>query len=97
MPIYEFECPDTGERSEHFFHGSEAPGIGSEVEIEGRKWRRIPSLGAGKPRVWSREFVARSQALWHPDAPRHNDVGEAVFRSQREVDEFCAKTGQTYG
>lgn len=97
MPIYEFECPKTGERAEHFFHGSEAPSIGTEVDVDGRAWRRIPSLGTGSVRVWDREFTAKSQALWHPDAPRHNDEGEAVFRSQREVDEFCARTGQTYG
>lgn len=36
-------------------------------------------------------FTSKSLPRWHPDAPRHNEMGQPMFDGKREVDEFCAR------
>lgn len=95
MPLYEFMDEKTGDAIEIVYGMAEAPKIGAKVRKYGRTWTRVASQ-TSKSKVWSREFKAVSLQLNHPDAPRCDEDGTPVFRSQREVDEFCAKTGMVY-
>ena len=95
MPLYEFIDEKTGDGIELVYGMADAPKIGSKVRKYGRSWTRVASQ-TSKAKVWSRAFAAKSIELNHPDAPRVNSAGEAVFQSQREVDEFCARTGMVY-
>ena len=44
MPIYEFVNVETGDKEDVFFHSSNAPSIGDQIEHEGRTLRRSPSF-----------------------------------------------------
>ena len=95
MPEYEFRHEPTGDITTKFFSLAEMPRVGEKIKRYGRNWTRIYSIPQ-KPKVWSRTFVAKTIQLNHPDAPNTNAKGEACFSSDREVSEFCAKTGMSY-
>ena len=88
---------ETGEKAEFFYKAADMPGLDEVFEIEGQKYKRVVSVPAMKIH---NPVVCTSASKWHPDAPRHDDRGFAVFNSQKEQREFCknAKTasGDSY-
>lgn len=69
MPLYPFEDVETGARVEEFLSMSQAPEIGSVVEIDGRRLRRIVTavaVGQGAP---SRSSAGKKRSLHM--GPRH--------------------------
>ena len=98
MPIYSFKDSETGQTAERFYPLAEMPRIGDIVEEDGRKLVRI----VDQPRIVvskDHSFVARSLNRWDPDAPRHNEQGQPVFHSKKEVKEYVASQegDMTYG
>ncbi len=94
MPDYLFSTPSGG-TVEHFCSASEVPSIGEELEINGEMCVRLASYG--QPLVKRNiAFTSHQIDQWHPDAPRHNKHGEAVFHSRKEADEFGKKAGMEY-
>ena len=85
MPIYEFVNVETGDKEDVFFHSSNAPSIGDQIEHEGRMLRRAPSFildSAGIARKTHKyPYVSRS-------LPRNlggcdcNSKGQPVIKSQ---------------
>lgn len=62
MPIYEFIANDgTEEYLGHFMEYDDAPDIGATVEINGRKWTRIPSMPVAAVKNF-KPFVSYTQA-----------------------------------
>lgn len=94
MPEYLFEHEDGRQRTE-YYHMAYAPRCGTEVELEGEIWTRIPALGSVLAR---REvhFTGIQQAPWDPAAPRHDKHGMPQFNSRAEIREYEAKTDWKY-
>lgn len=57
-----------------------------------RTLKRLPSSGTAFRDKTFEPFVTRQVERFHPDAPRVNARGNAVFHSKSEVRDFCAKT-----
>jgi hypothetical protein len=98
MPIYSFKDSETGQTTERFYPLADMPNIGDTIEESGRKFVRIldrPHVAVSKDHC----FVARSLNRWDPDAPRHNEHGQPVFQSKKEVKEYVASQegDMTYG
>jgi hypothetical protein len=98
MPTYSFNDIETGQTVERFYSIDERPRIGDIVEESDRKFVRIldrPRVAVSKDHC----FVARSLNRWDPDAPRHNEHGQPVFQSKKEVKEYVASQegDMTYG
>lgn len=94
MPEYEFRTP-TGEIVTEFYLASEAPEPGDQVTINGVECTRIFSVpNPGATRDYT--HTAHSLPPWDPAAPRHDDHGQPVFVSRKEIDEYASKTGRIY-
>ena len=98
MPIYSFKAHNTDEVIEKYYPLDEMPRIGDIIEESGRKFVRIVDqcrVAVSKDHA----FVARSLNRWDPDAPRHNEQGQPVFHSKKEVTEYLASQegDMTYG
>lgn len=90
MPTYEFEDREGRYVALDLPIGT-APLIGTSRRIGGRVLTRIPSRPI-KPKVAPNVgFSSLSLPLNWPYAPRHNEKGEAVFHSKREVSESLAR------
>lgn len=98
MPIYSFKDSETSEVVEKFYPLDEMPRIGEAVEDKGRKLVRIVDQPRIAP-IRDHCFVARSLNRWDPAAPRHNEHGQPVFHSKKEVTEYVASQegDMTYG
>lgn len=94
MPIYEFEAKD-GEIHEEFFPMEDAPALGSWITRAKKRYQRIPTPWRAKARK-TRHFAAMSMDPWEPGAPRYDKDGAPCFTSQREVDEFVARSEGKY-
>lgn len=86
-PVWRYTDPDTGKlvvgeapRKTRDWSTGEAP----QFSVKGTEYLH----GQGYK-------VARQIPLHHPDAPRHDKMGRAVFRSEREELDFMRKTGAT--
>lgn len=97
MPIYEFESAD-GRRLERFYEMRRAPRVGKTIRVRGVEYRRVPSWESVTVRPKPDHAHVSSQiAGFHPAAPRHvGPLGKAAFANDREIREFCAKTGYAY-
>ena len=98
MPIYSFKDHETKEVVERYYSLEDMPRIGDVVEESDRKLVRIVDqcrVAVSKDHA----FVARSLNRWDPDAPRHNEHGQPVFHSKKEVTEYVASQegDMTYG
>ena len=98
MPIYSFKDSVTEEVLERYYPLADMPRIGDTVEENGRKFVRIVDL----PRIASvrdYHFTAKSLPRWDPAAPRHNEQGQPLFDSKKEVTEYVASQegDTTYG
>ena len=98
MPVYSFKDHESKEVVEKYYSLEDMPRIGDVVEESGRKFGRIvdqPRVAVSKDHC----FVARSLNRWDPDAPRHNEHGQPVFHSKKEVTEYVASQegDMTYG
>lgn len=92
--IYEFVDTQTGEGVEIVFPMGECPGIGDKILHDGREVERVFSMPAGIKVLGLqtfKPFASESMREWHPDAPRHDDRGRAVFQTRAEQDEFINK------
>lgn len=90
MPEYPFETQD-GQVIDLYFPMSEAPEIGSQIEVDGQKLTRLPpqlKVTTGKTYA----HVAQSLALWDPHAPHHTPEGKPYFNNKKEVMDYQAKT-----
>ena len=90
MPTYSFRAP-TGKIVELFYTMDEAPSIGQTVDVVGMKLVRIADLVHVDARQ-DKHFTASTLPKWDPNAPRHSADGKPQFASQREVDEYTAKS-----
>lgn len=90
MPTYSFKAP-SGKIVELFYTMDEAPSIGDEVDVVGMKLVRIPDRVQVDAKA-DKHFTSRSLPRWDANAPRHNSVGQPQFASQKEVDEYTAKS-----
>ena len=98
MPIYSFNDTETGQTIERYYPLAEMPHIGDAIEEDGRKFVRIvdqPRIAVSKDHC----FVSRSLNRWDPAAPRHNEHGQPVFHTKKEVNEYVASQegSMTYG
>lgn len=91
MPMYLFVTDDAEERFvEEFFHMKDAPEIGSTVEINGERCRRLPSVPLGLT-YKDKQFVSTQlpyNYTYHRG--KFNQRGECGFNSMREVRETVA-------
>jgi len=91
MPRYLFVTDDEEERFvEEFFHMAEAPELGSVIEINGVRCRRIPSLPIGVVQK-DRHFASVSlpqHYLYHRGQFAPN--GDCLFTSMKQVRETVA-------
>ena len=93
MPEYEFQLGD-GRVICEYFPMADAPGIGEVVEIRGQPATRILSQIRQTNRSYG--HTAHSLPPWDPRAPRHDEDGQPVFTSKKEIDEYAAKSGRVY-
>lgn len=93
MPEYEFRTAD-GRIVTEFLPMSEAPEIGSWRTVGGVRAQRIASVPRQTDRRY--EHVAHSLPPWDPRAPRHDEEGQPVFVSRKEIDEYAARSGKVY-
>jgi len=98
MPIYSFKDAETSNITERYYSLADMPRIGDVVEENGRKIVRIvdqPRVAVSKDHC----FVAKSLPRFDPSAPRHNEHGQPVFHSKKEVTEYVASQegDMTYG
>ena len=89
-PEYLFEN-GLGEQRSEYYDAAYAPRIGTQVELDGEIWTRIPAFGSVRARM-PVHFTSQQIEPWHPAAPRHNAHGEAQFQSRKEIRDFEAKT-----
>jgi hypothetical protein len=100
--IFSFEDVETGEVVELTYQIGKAPGIGAEIEHEGRKLVRIPDAPQvpaviGVTKRFTRHFVSESAPMWDKHAPRHDmdpnspTYGQPMFSGPKEVREHLAK------
>ena len=94
MPLYEFQDVETGQCSEVYLPMAQAPEIGSETVISGRKLRRLVSHiePAAKKTV---EFRSVQLPNNWPYARRHDENGRPYFSSRREVEESVQRSKDT--
>ncbi len=98
MPVYSFKDHETGQVVERFYSLDEMPRIGDVVEENSRKFVRIVDQPRIAP-IRNYHFTARSLPRWDPSAPRHNEQGQPLFDSKKEVNEYVASQegDATYG
>ena len=94
MPVYTFKS-EGGKRTELFFNMSDAPTIGSTIEVGGVKLTRQVDRVQVDCRQEVR-FAANQLPRNHPDAPACDAQGKPVFASKKQVDEFVAKQDGTW-
>lgn len=85
--MYEFKNVETGELAEFDYPILRAPGIGSVVTRGGVNYKRLPSSPSVSVSANVR-VVAETIQPNHPDAPRVDSEGRAMFDGQAEVDQF---------
>lgn len=90
--IYEFRDMATGEVVERHYRAADVPAVGTIIEADGRTLERIYSTPAGAAVDNFTPFKSVQMPRNHPDAPRVDKRGRAVFHSRAEVREFEAKT-----
>lgn len=90
MPEYEFEASD-GSRIVETLPMAQAPRFGAEIVRGGKTYARVPSIPGAVKVAPNIGFSSVSLPLEWRYAPRHNEQGEAVFHSQREVRESLAR------
>lgn len=94
MPTYEFQNT-RGQVIERVMAADEAPDIGQVVKINGRSYRRIPSLPepcTGGSRKTISGLASRSLPRFWPHAKRHTPDGKPLFDSRRECEEAVARS-----
>jgi hypothetical protein len=94
MPFYPWENEETGELRQEWAPMAKAPKVGARKKFEGVWHARVfarPAVVADK----EIRLTSRSQARWHPDAPRWDGEGRAQFESMREIREYVAKQDGT--
>ena len=98
MPVYSFKDSKTGEEVIHFYPLDDMPRIGDVVEESGRKLIRVIDQPTIAP-IRDYSFTAKSLPRWDPAAPRHNEQGQPMFGSKKEVTEYVASQegDTTYG
>lgn len=106
---YAFLNLDTGSVAERFYSNPDnAPEVGAVIEDEDGSLKRLdrapdaPEVGpviSVKGQRWLRNgnYTPMQIPKHHPDAPRVDAQGRAVFTSQEEVDAFKRKTGAVEG
>lgn len=90
MPLYPFRADD-GTEIERLYPMREAPPLGTEIEQDGKVYRRVVARMAGIQDRGFMPFVDMTVMDHHPAAPRVNKDGRPVFLSQREVNDFIAR------
>jgi len=94
VPVYTFKA-ESGKKTELFFNMSDAPTIGSTIEVGGVKLTRLVDPVQVDCRQEVR-FTSNGLPRNHPDAPAHDAQGKPVFASKKQVDEFVAKQDGTW-
>jgi hypothetical protein len=92
--IYEFRSHD-GEVIERDISIHEAPPVGKRIRARGaggrlKTFRRLPPQIVPAVRR-DLHFTSIAIDTWHPDAPRYDEGGRALFASRGEAKEFAAK------
>jgi len=87
MPHYQFKARD-GEELVEFFEFKDCPEVGSYIEREGKRYRRIMSTGVML--TAAPEYHFKSQQVGDHDelAPHRDSEGVAAFTCKAEVDKF---------
>lgn len=112
MPIYEFVDLESGAPAEAYFPMAEAPEIGSEVDVGGRRMRRVVSLNfqtSAKPTFYlpgapslprarwdGHKWLPPQDEPWHPPTQKYDAKGRPVFESLKSREEFLARGEGTY-
>ena len=95
MPTYEFEDPETGERSDHVLEMSEVCGYGETMELGGKTLTRVFEAATGGVKLdgFAREelcFTSNSEPRRFPGTPGYDHAprdehGRPRFQTQAEV------------
>ena len=99
---YEFEDVATGKRLEIAMPVEECVSIGSVIQHEGRRVRRLPSIGLRPPRTFhpfSSTFFMENEGRGVPgmEAPAYDSAGMPCFETKHQAREFARKHGVYYG
>lgn len=71
-----------------YIYKTNAKGVVERIEVTPEEVLDVPAIhDLSLKETLHSESVER----WHPDAPRHDEIGRAVFVSNREKEEFCSK------
>lgn len=110
MPVYDFQDPLTGELFELYFTVNDAPSIGESVEHKGQRLVRCVTSPMTKKPSTQEPFrlVSEAAPLRHDierairagdevvHAPAYDEQGRALFKSEKEVQDFCDRSGGKY-
>ena len=93
MPEYPFMDVETGDPVDEFFPIADAPEIGSVVEVEGRKLKRLVSR-MSKPKITNYAFKGYSLPREDPKNPKWpcDATGVPLFESRAQVKEYAARS-----
>ena len=88
MPLYEFICDETGETIEEFSPMREAPPIGTVIERDGKKFRRVfcGDINAQQIARVTHQYPYQSHSM-----PRLPNGKKPFIRSQAHEREIAAR------
>jgi hypothetical protein len=96
MPLYEFQLVGGTHRVEKFYSIAEAPDLGTQIEVDGKKYIRImstPQIDADvKNRARGYPYVSNALPLELPGA-QHTPEGKPIIRSRLHEKEVAARHG----
>lgn len=92
-PLYSFESPE-GQLTDIFFTMKDAPKLGSTVEMDGEKWKRIPTTSQLATAGIKPIDPHSSKAFVEKTGRMNGTIGEMWDYSKEQSEKRAAQTGE---